>query len=108
MTLPVLWLLFVGRREINLYDHVVFALYSLSFMSLLAIVLMLLSTGPNAIKPAAALVVLIPPIHIFAQLKGTYRLTTGGALWRTAILSIASLTILGLFLALMLLVGLID
>lgn len=108
MTLPVLWLLFARRRGVNLYDHTVFALYSLSFMSLLAILLMLFSAGPAWAKPAAALVVLIPPVHMFAQLKGAYRLTTGGALWRTAILSLASLTILGLFLALMLLVGLID
>lgn len=108
MTLPILWLLFARRREVNFYDHTVFALYSLSFMSLLAIILMLLSAAPAWAKPAAALVVLIPPIHMFAQLKGAYRLTTRGALWRTAVLSFASLTILGAFFALMLLVGLID
>jgi len=108
MTLPILWLLFARRRGVNLYDHTVFALYSLSFMSLLAIVLMLFSAAPAWAKPAAALVVLIPPVHMFAQLKGAYHLTTRGALWRTAILSIASLSILGLFFALILLVGLID
>lgn len=108
MSLPILWLLFVGRRGINLYDHTVFALYSLSFMSLLAVVLMLSSAAPAWAKPFGGLVILIPPAHMFAQLKGAYRLTTGGALWRTAVLSVASLSILGLFFALMLLIGLID
>lgn len=35
ITLPVLWLLFCRRRDVTLYDHAVFALYSLSFMSLM-------------------------------------------------------------------------
>ncbi len=108
MTLPILWLLFARRREVNLYDHVVFALYSLSFMSLLAILLMLFSNAPAWIKPFAGFLLLALPIHMFAQLKGSYGLTTRGALWRTAVLSISCLTILGLFFALMLLVGLID
>ena len=108
MTLPVLWLLFARRKGINLYDHTVFALYSLSFMSLLTIVLMLLSGAPSWMKPVAAPILLIPPVHMFAQLKGAYRLTMPGALWRTAVLSIASLVVLSIFLTLMLLIGLID
>ena len=108
MTLPVLWLLFARRRGVNLYDHTVFALYSLSFMSLLAIVLMLFSAAPDWMKPAVAIVILIPPIHMFAQLKGAYRLATAGALWRAAVLSVSSLVILGLFFSLMLMIGLID
>ena len=35
ITLPFLWLLFFRRRDITMYDHAVFALYSLSFMSLM-------------------------------------------------------------------------
>ena len=45
---------------------------------------------------------------MFAQLKGTYRLSVRGALWRTAVLSIASLFVLALFAGLMLFIGLID
>ena len=106
LSLPVLWLLFAAKREINLYDHTVFALYSLSFMSLIVIAIMLLGTmGASIVVP---FLFLVPPVHMFAQLKGAYRLTTRGALWRTAVLAIASVMILGLFFAVMLVIGLID
>ena len=108
MTLPILWLLFAWRRGVNLYDHTVFALYSLSFMSLLAIVLLLLSAAPDWARPASVLVALIPPLHMFAQLKGAYRLTTRGALWRAVVLSMASVVVLAIFFSLILLVGLLD
>jgi len=106
LSLPILWLLFAARREVNLYDHTVFALYSLSFMSLLVVANMLL--GSAGLGVAASVLALIPPLHMFAQLKGTYRLSVRGALWRTAVLSIASLFVLALFAGLMLLIGLID
>ncbi len=106
LSLPVLWLMFARRREVTLYDHVVFTLYSLSFMSLLVITIMVFgAVGASAIVP---FLVLLPPVHIFAQLKGAYRLTTRGALWRASVLSMTSLMVLGLFFALMLLIGLLD
>ena len=106
LSLPILWLLFVARREVNLYDHTVFALYSLSFMSLLVVAIMLL--GSAGLGVAASVLAFIPPLHMFAQLKGTYRLSVRGALWRTAVLSIASVIVLSMFAVLMLLIGLID
>ena len=106
LSLPILWLLFAGRRGVNLYDHTVFSLYSLSFMSLLVVAIMLL--GSVGLGVASSVLVLVPPLHMFAQLKGTYRLSVRGALWRTAVLSIASLFVLALFAGLMLFIGLID
>jgi hypothetical protein len=82
ISLPFLWLMFLGRRDIVLYDHAVFALYSLSFMALLFTVVAALSAAvPKA--SFAWLAVLAPPVHMFLQLRGAYGLTTGGALWRT-------------------------
>ena len=118
MSLPVLWLLFAFRRDVHTYDHVVFALYSLSFMSLLFIVIALAvkidpaagrhGTTTNLLGKASGLLFLTAPVHMFAQLKGAYRLGIGGALWRTMILTIACCIILGLFATLIVVVGLAD
>ncbi len=84
LSLPFIWLLFPFRRDVGLYDHAVFATYSLSFMSLLVVVLAVLSAlgvSDGLVLPAAFLV---PPIHIYKQLKGAYGLSRPGALWRTA------------------------
>ncbi|QCI78607.1 hypothetical protein E6W36_00025 [Hankyongella ginsenosidimutans] len=40
---PFIWLMFAWRRGFRLYDHVVFSLYSLSFMSILFILATLLN-----------------------------------------------------------------
>ena len=120
MSLPVLWLLFAFRRDVHTYDHVVFALYSLSFMSLLVVAVALVGmidpTGGTRVRGTdtynatglGGLLIFAAPVHLFAQLKGAYRLSVGGALWRTAVLGIACCTILGLFAALIVVVGLAD
>ncbi len=106
LTLPILWLLFAGRREANLYDHTVFALYSLSFMSLLMVTMLLL--GRIGLGVVATSLLFVPPLHMFVQMKGAYRLSVGGALWRTAVLGTASMVVLGVFFALTVVAGLVD
>ena len=89
ISLPFLWLLFVGRRDVVLYDHAVFVLYSLSFMALLLIASWLMSRVGLSGAAALALMV-VPPLHMFAQLRGTYALSVWAALWRTlALLAVA-------------------
>ena len=85
LSLPFLWLLFLRRRDVVMYDHAVFALYSLSFMALLFACVALLGLAvPEG--PLALVVVLVPPVHMFLQLRGTYGLTSASALWRTVAL----------------------
>lgn len=120
LSLPTLWLLFVFRRDVHTYDHVVFALYSLSFMSLLFIAIALLakfdptaggdySDGHKGFSGGlGGVLVLAAPVHMFVQLKGAYRLGWFGALWRTFVLAIASIVTLGLFAALIVVIGLAD
>ena len=120
LSLPVVWLMFVFRRGVHTYDHVVFSLYSLSFMSLLFIVIALLAKfdptsgahqangDTNITGGIAAALIFAAPVHMFAQLKGAYRLGWFGALWRTMVLSIASVVTLALFAALIVIVGLAD
>jgi len=83
ISLPFLWLMFLGRPEVTMYDHAVFSLYSLSFMSMLFIAAALLgAVGLDG--TAAALVLIVPPVHMFMQLRETYQLRIWAALWRTA------------------------
>lgn len=83
---PFIWLMFAWRRGFRLYDHVVFSLYSLSFMSILFILATLLNRlGDYLPIPDNAWLALFfaPVVHIYAQLMGAYRLGWFGALWRT-------------------------
>lgn len=95
ISLPFLWLLFFWRRDVAMYDHAIFALYSLSFMSLLFITISLLyslADGIKWIEDVAALLCLAPPVHMYFHLKGTYALSRGQALWRTVALMFITLT----------------
>jgi hypothetical protein len=106
LSVPFVWLLFPFSRRFRPYDHAVFVTYSLCFMSLLVVAGVLLqSAGLTAI---AGLLWLIPPFHIYRQLKGAYELTRWGALWRTALLTLFALLVISLFAALVVGVGLFD
>ena len=108
ISLPFIWLLFPLRRDVGFYDHAVFATYSLSFMSLFAIlvaVLIYLGAGGGLLAFAATL---IPPIHLYKQLKGTYRLRRAGALWRTGWMLAFAIVTSTLFVLLLLTVGVSD
>lgn len=108
MSLPWLWLMFAWKRDVRLYDHAIFALYSISFMSLLFVI------GSAALAQSITtgwfwLPLLVAPfLHMFAQLKGTYALGNASALWRTAALSFASVITLSLYSALMIALGVLD
>lgn len=105
LSLPFMWVLFCWRREFHLYDHAIFVTYSLSFMSLLFIALSVLSAAGIGGGLVFLALAVIPPIHIYKQLRGTYNLGRGSALWRLALLLIAIAAILVLFLQALLLIG---
>lgn len=91
LSVPVLWLLFPLRRS-HLYDHTVFVTYSLSFMMFLVIVGgLLVLAGVSRWLPGLAL---IPPVHMYRQLKGAYRLRWWSAAIRTFLLLNAALLVL--------------
>jgi hypothetical protein len=106
LSVPFVWLLFPFSRRFKLYDHTVFVTYSLCFMSLLVVAgVVFQSVGLTVI---AGLLWLIPPFHIYRQLKGAYGLSRGGALWRTMILTVFALIVVALFAALVVGVGTFD
>ncbi len=83
ISLPFLWLMFFWKRGVAMYDHGVFALYSLSFMALLFTAAALMAMMGLSRTVVAMCVVFVPPVHMFAQLRGTYGLGIFAATWRT-------------------------
>ena len=95
ISVPFVWLLFPFSRRFHLYDHTVFVTYSLCFMTLLAVVLTL--AGAAGLPWIGMAATVLPPWHMYRQLRGAYGLTRGGAIWRTGALLCISLTALMLF-----------
>lgn len=100
LTLLFLWLLFVGKRNLTLYDHVIFSLYSLSFVGLAFLVLMIAGAiNAGARDAMGEVVVFAIPLHLYFQLKGAYRLGWFSALWRLLVLLVFLSVVVGLFVA---------
>lgn len=104
LSVPFMWLLFVRqRRRYRLYDHTVFVTYSLCFMALLVVIASILTKA--GLGSLASVLWLIPPVHMFRQLKGAYGLSPGLALLKTlALIGIAGIAST-LFLAILLALG---
>lgn len=109
LSLPFIWLLFPLRRDVGLYDHAIFATYSLAFMSLFAVVGASLIVITSPLPPLSALLtlaaVMVPPIHLYRQIRGAYRPGRLGALWRTAWMVGFALVITPVFALFLLYVG---
>jgi hypothetical protein len=102
ISVPFVWLLFPFSRRFRLYDHTVFVTYSLCFMRLLLIASTLVGLVAEWL---ASLAWLVPPIHMYRQLKGTYEVSRGGAIWRAAALTIFAFIAIGLFSSLLVAIG---
>ena len=104
--MPFVWLLFPFSRRWRLYDHTVFVTYSLCFMSLLVVAGLVL--GAFGITGLAGLLWVLPPFHMYRQLKGAYGLGRWGAIWRTSLLTIFAMIVIALFSAVLVGVGTYD
>ena len=77
---PIVALLF---RRRYFFDHLIFSLHSLSFQgTVFMLALAVRATG----VPRSDLVFLAIPVHVFFHLRGAYRLTNWGAVWRTGVM----------------------
>jgi hypothetical protein len=94
ISVPFVWLLFPFSRRFRLYDHTVFVTYSLCFMMLLLAVSSAIGLVSEAFTSFAWLV---PPVHMYRQLRGAYGVSKSGAVWRAALLSIFALIAISLF-----------
>ena len=106
LSLPFLWLLFPFSRRHRFYDHTVFVTYSLSFMSMLAVVAMLL--GLAGLGSLAALLFFVPPFHMYRQLKGAYGLGRASAVVRTSLLIVFAIIAMSFFGLTLFAMGLFD
>jgi hypothetical protein len=98
LSLPFMWLMFAWRRQSKAYDHAIFVTYSLSFMSLLFIVMSIFSTIPGGSGWAAGLFLIGAPLHLYKQLRYAYGLSRFSAFWRFCVLFMAIQIVLTLFL----------
>lgn len=108
ISIPFVAVLLLGKRGFTLYDHGVFVLYSMTFMSMLLMAAMTLARSAGPVAGAFSSVLpLIVPAHMFFQLKGAYGLGWFGALWRTGLLLVFAGLSLVLFALSVVLLGLI-
>ncbi len=107
ISLPFMWLLFVWRRGVTLFDHAVVVLYSLSFMSLLFVVGALTAMWASGIfEFVMSIITLAIPVHMYFHIKGAYGLSWFSALWRTAFLLVFCVLALSLFFLAIVVLGL--
>ena len=108
LSTPFLWLLFFWRRDLKMYDHAIFITYSLSFMSLLVVTLTVLGALGVHTAIIALSAMIIPPLHMYKQLKYAYLSGRVGALTRTAALLIFASVALSFFALGLLFVGVLG
>ena len=108
LSLPYVWLMFAWRRQYHGYDHAVFVTYSISFMSLLFIVLTIVSALVLDEDWVGLAAIVVPVWHIYRQLRGAYRLRRWSALLRTIAMLFSIVSIGLIFLSLLLLMGLVG
>lgn len=108
LSIPFVWLLFAWRRQYHGYDHAVFVTYSLAFMSLLFIALTIAGALGLSSSAIATIAMVAPPLHIFFQMKGAYRLRGWNAALRTFVLLHLITIITVLFGLLLLALGLVG
>jgi len=110
ISLPFMALLFIWKREATLFDHAVFILYSLSFVSfvMIAIVLAGRFLPEAAFSTVASTLVFALPLHMMFQLKGGYALGWWSTIWRSLFLWFFAIICLTLFLIAIVLLGLVG
>ncbi len=102
ISVPFVWLLFPFSRRFKVYDHTVFVTYSLCFMMLLLAAGSVISLVSDSL---AGLCWLVPPVHMYRQLRGAYDLSKRSALWRTGLLTIFAFIAISLFGSLLVMLG---
>jgi hypothetical protein len=112
ISLPFVWLLFLHRRRYRqsyqAYDHLVFVTYSIAFMSLALIAVVLLRSMGISSALLALAALLVPPVHMYRQLRGAYALSRASALWRAFVLVNLTGVALGIFIMLLLGLGVLG
>ena len=108
LSTPVVALLFLWRRRFGMYDHAIFVTFSIAFMMILVIAVTLAGAAGLPGGWITLVMLLVPPIHIYKQLRGTYQLSRFSAAWRMIALVHFASFVLAIFTCLLLLHGLTE
>ena len=95
LSVPFVALTFLWRRKFGLYDHTIFATYSITFMFALVGVATLVTYFFGG--RYGLLVLMYAPYHMYRQLRGTYGLSRFSSLWRLIALSVFAWVTIGIF-----------
>lgn len=106
ISLPFVALLFLWKRGLTLYDHVVFTLYGLSFAATVFIATVWTAYSPWTSWITPYLTGLGLPVHTYFHLKGAYALGWWSALWRTFFMLTFAMIALVIFLIAIIVLGL--
>ncbi|WP_404335727.1 DUF3667 domain-containing protein [Sphingomonas sp. MMS12-HWE2-04] len=105
LSLPFLWVLFFWKRQYKLYDHTVFIIYSIAFMSLFYIVVTVVAAIGLGGAWLGFAALLLPFLHVTRQLQQAYRLGWFSAIVRALILTFFISWILTLFVLILVALG---
>ncbi|MDQ3483353.1 MAG: DUF3667 domain-containing protein [Pseudomonadota bacterium] len=112
ISIPFVWIMFLHRRQyrrdFTAYDHLVFVTYSIAFMSLTLVAFVVLATLGVTGGIVGLIFILIPPLHMYRQLRGAYALSRFSAAWRALLLAIFASVALAVFGTLLLLLGVLG
>jgi hypothetical protein len=104
----ILSLLFLfSRRRFYVFDHLIFAMHSLSFMGLLASAQALVGLVP-ILGGFAGVLILAAPVHLFVHMRGVYGTGIFGTLWREILLVLLTLVAFGLMMLAVTAIGLSE
>ncbi|WP_309604094.1 DUF3667 domain-containing protein [Phenylobacterium sp.] len=78
--------LFAFRKSVYVFDHVIFAMHSLSFVGILLTTIFLVSI----VAPGVWWLLLAAPVHLFFHMRGTYRTGVFGTLARMSLLFVGT------------------
>jgi hypothetical protein len=98
----MLTVLFVFKKGVYVFDHLIFSMHSLSFQGLLLTVVFLLGLAVNW----GPWLLLLSPVHLFLHMRGAYNISWFGALIRMFLLFIGSAWAFSFLIVGLLLVGL--
>lgn len=105
LSIPFMWVIFAWKRRFKAYDHAIFVTYSLSFMSLLFIGMSLAGVAGAPTPFIVFPLLIIPPLHIYKQLRHTYELSRFSAIWRLLAMSVFIWIVIALFFQTLLFLG---
>ena len=105
LSLPFIWIVTLGVRGRHFYDHAVFTTYSITFMCFWFILVSLLDRTDLDLPLLGIAVLLIPPVHLYKQLRHAYGLTRAGAILRMIPLAMSIVIVMTLFMSILLFLG---